>query len=117
MHEASLMEGILLKAEEVLLGYQVEKVNTLYVRAGKLANIMSHALEFAFESQTTEGIFLGAKLELEITPVEAHCNSCGRDYHSDDIPLVCPYCDSREATITAGTEVYLASIDFDGEVK
>ena len=78
---------------------------------------MPHSLEFAFESQSVEGIFSGAKLELEIAPVEAHCNNCGNNYQSMDIPLICPVCGSNDASITAGTEVYLSSIDFDGEVK
>ncbi len=117
MHEASLMKSILWTAQEALAPYKVEKVNALSVRAGKMANIMPHALQFAFESQTESGLFAGAILDLQIEPVSAHCRQCGLDYQSETIPLTCPVCASHDAEITDGDRVYLASIDFDGEEK
>ncbi|MEG1661492.1 MAG: hydrogenase maturation nickel metallochaperone HypA, partial [Clostridiales bacterium] len=92
MHEASLMERLLFKAQEALVPYRVDRVNVLYVRAGRMANIMPDALQFAFESQTGAGIFMGAKMELTIVPVSARCNQCGREYESEIIPLTCPGC-------------------------
>ncbi len=117
MHEASMMERILFKAQEALQPYQVDRVNVLYVRAGKMANIMQDALQFAFESQTGSGLFAGATMELTIEPVAARCNECQADYQSETIPLTCPACGSHDATILSGDRVYLASIDFDGEAK
>ncbi|MCR4963635.1 MAG: hydrogenase maturation nickel metallochaperone HypA [Firmicutes bacterium] len=115
MHEASLMENILRSAQAALASYRVDRVNALYVRAGKMANVMPHALQFAFQSQTESGLFAGAVLHLQIEPVSARCRRCGLDYQSEIIPLTCPACASHDAEITGGDSVYLSSIDFDGE--
>lgn len=114
MHEASLMENLLTIAEESLSGYNVNKINCLYVKAGKLANILPDALMFAFQSLAAAP-FAGARLEIEILPITARCLDCSAEYQSMDIPLVCPDCGSNAAEITGGSEVYLDSIDFDQE--
>ena len=113
MHETSLMEQIIIIAEDQLKDYKVKKVNEVVVAVGKLANLIPGALEFAYESLSKKTILNGAKLVMESVPIEARCRDCGGIYNAESVPLTCPVCTSHDADIIAGTDVYLMSIDFD----
>jgi hydrogenase nickel incorporation protein HypA/HybF len=115
MHEMSLMEGLLQRATDSLAPYRVEKVNRLIVRAGVLANIMPAAFEFAFEALSADTVFAGAELSMEKLPIEALCSGCGKTFTSETLPLICPECAKTASKIISGSEVYLASIDFEEE--
>ena len=113
MHEMSLMEGILNRAADALSEYKVAKVNSLTVRVGVLANVMPAAFEFAFEALTDDTIFSGARLITEVLPIKTRCPQCGKIFEQEHSPLRCPDCHTASEEILAGTEVYLASIDFE----
>ena len=113
MHETSLMEQIINISEDQLKNYRVKKVNEVVVAVGKLANLIPGALEFAYESLSKKTILNGAKLVLEPVSIEARCRDCGETYIAESVPLTCPACASHNSDITAGTDVYLMSIDFD----
>ena len=115
MHEMSLMEGILQRAKTALEPYQVEKVNSLEVRTGVMANIIPSAFEFAFTAQSKDTIFEGAELIVVKLPIGAHCPTCDNEFTSWDLPLVCPKCAETIVAITSGSEVYLINIDFEEE--
>ena len=113
MHETALMANILSIATENLKGYNIEKVNSVSLKVGRLANVLNDALEFAFESQTASGLFKGARLDIEIVPITACCEKCGKEFQSMDIPPLCPVCGSNEVKITGGTEIFIDSVDVD----
>ncbi len=115
MHETALMQNILAAAAQALAPYRVKRVNTLEVRAGVLANVLPDAFFFAFEALAQGTVFAGACLQVEKTPLGARCLDCGATYESFTLPPVCPQCGSRRPEILNGTEVLLASIDFDEE--
>lgn len=115
MHEMSLMESLLQRGQSFLAPYKVEKVNHLIVRAGVLANIMPDAFAFAFEALSADTLFAGAELIVEKLPIRARCPACGKIFTSETLPLICPGCDNTAVEIVDGSEVYLASIDFEEE--
>ena len=115
MHEMSLMEGILQRAEAALAEYQVKKVNSITVKLSPLANIMPDAFAFAFEALTTGTVFDGSQLITQMLPLTAFCDQCQKKFEDTAIPPHCPSCGAVAKEILSGAEVYLASIDFDEE--
>ncbi|MCL2496174.1 MAG: hydrogenase maturation nickel metallochaperone HypA [Clostridiales bacterium] len=113
MHEASLMENMLALATEYLAPHRVERVNTVTVRIGRLANVLPDALEFAFSAMTREGLFAGAGLILVAEPYQARCRDCAAVYDSAQLPPLCPECGGHGVEILSGAEIYLDSIDFE----
>lgn len=115
MHETALIEGLKQLALEQLAPYQVNSVSKLTLAVGRLANAMPDALNLAFEALSQGTLLAGAELVLETLPIEARCRACGQTYQALDLPLSCPACGQAAVDILAGTEVYLQSIDFEGE--
>lgn len=115
MHEMSLMDGILQRAEASLAPYKVEKVNSLTVRVGVLASIIPASFDFAFEALSSDTMLSGAELIMEKLPITAHCSKCGKEFTSEKVPIVCPECANTAVRILGGDEVYLINIDFEEE--
>ena len=113
MHEMSLMEGILNRAQAALAGYKVAKVNSITVKVGVLANVMPAAFDFAFEVLSKDTMLSGAQLITHLLPISARCPQCGEVFEQTNIPLQCPNCQVASGEVLGGTEVYLESIDFE----
>jgi len=112
LHEMSLMQNIMAHALEALAPYHVDKVNTVEVEAGLLANVLPDAFTFAFETLTQGTCMEGAELVVCKAPMRGRCVRCGNEYESSTIPPVCPLCGETAVDVLSGTEVYLRSIDF-----
>ena len=113
MHEASLVESILFIAEENLKPYQIKQVNSIKVCIGRFAGVMEDALFAAFEAATQEGLFKGAKLQINKPLAQVRCYSCENLDEIDHFPYQCSSCGSKMAELLTGRELYLEAVDFD----
>jgi hydrogenase nickel incorporation protein HypA/HybF len=110
MHELSIAEAIVTVAERHAAGRAVYAVD---VRVGHLRQVVSGALEFAFEL-TAKGTSLdGAELRIEQVAAAGRCRICGAESELDGFPLTCAACGGLDVEVTAGEELLVDSIELE----
>jgi len=92
----------------------IERIKKVRIVVGKLNAALPHALEFAFDILSGERmLFKNAHLEIERRDVRIKCESCGKEYSSDDLVLRCPACSSSKIHLISGDELYIDSYEGD----
>lgn len=107
MHELAITQSIV---DAVLDQTGDRRVTAVRLRVGRLAGVVPDALEFCFDLVSAGSRLEGARLEIEEPAGEAHCRSCGDDFHLPDLILLCP-CGSADVEVLAGRELMLCSVE------
>ncbi|AIZ56299.1 putative hydrogenase nickel incorporation protein HypA [Candidatus Methanoplasma termitum] len=123
MHEVSVMADLIEAIKKELERYDVVSVKEVYLIVGKLTNLGSEQLEFAFEIMSKDSILDGSKLTIKEEEIEVRCSQCGyegpvnnmdigEESHFSVPILSCPKCGSA-VIITAGKSCRVSSIDIE----
>lgn len=122
MHEASLVQGLLNIVEQSVKKYRPAGFQK---KAGKITEIKcSYGLLSCFEEQTLKACFeifsedtlaAGAKLSLELEPLECVCESCDSRFKLYERDFKCPHCGSAEINFKGGNGLILMAIEVEEE--
>ncbi len=107
MHELSIAEAVV---EAVLDRTGDQQVTVVRLDVGKLSGVVPEALSFCFELVTAGTSLEGSALEIIHTAGLAHCRGCDRDFHKDDLILLCE-CGSADVEVVAGQELSVTSVE------
>ena len=113
MHEMSVAQSILSIVTQELANHDVGRLDTVVVKAGRLAGIVPDALDFAWEVLTKEGQYDGSRLVIEEVPLVLKCSECGCEFESDTTMLhPCPQCGEELGhAVLSGREMYIEKIE------
>jgi hydrogenase nickel incorporation protein HypA/HybF len=111
VHELGLCEAIVDRVQQRAGHRPVARVR---VRVGRLHHVHPEAFDQSFAIAAAGGVAEDAVAELVLVPVRAHCRSCGEDTEADELVLACSACGSVEIDLTAGDELLLESIEYQG---
>ena len=111
MHELSVTESLLKIAVQHAEKANAQRVTALNIVIGDLASMVDDSIQFYWDIIAKDTVAEGATLHFHRVPAELQCNNCGEKYHLTDKELVCPKCGGIGATIIAGEEFALESID------
>jgi len=122
MHEVSVVAELIAAIEKELEKYNVVSVKEVTLTVGKLTNLGTDQMEFAYEVMSKDTILKGSKLVIETENIKVKCEECGYsgpvnvvDLGEDhyQIPLLsCPACGSA-VTILSGRSCCVKSIDIE----
>ena len=123
MHEVSVMAELIEAIKKELERYDVVSVEKVTLTVGKLTNLGTEQLEFAYEVMSRDSILNGSELVIEEENIEVRCEGCGyegqvknldlgEDAHYQIPILSCPKCGGA-VTITAGRSCCVKSIDIE----
>ena len=101
MHEHSLADAILEKAEERRKAVGAQKVRKITVQVSELAATSPHALQMMIDHAAEEMGLEPPEVEVVVDGLLGHCPDCGLVRVTDD--LVCTNC-GREGVRPAGDE-------------
>jgi len=117
MHEMSIVESILGILREEMVKHEGHKLKKVTLKNGRLAGVVTEALQFAWEALIPGGEFDGAELEVIEVPVKVACGECGEVFspeHNRCMP--CPKCDALLGhEVLEGKELLIASIEVDDQ--
>ena len=105
-----MLKAVLQKAHEV----GATRVCAVHGWVAETERLDPRAIAFHFEAQAQGTLAEGARLELDVRWVEAHCNDCGQNYKPDHHLLLCPECGSTEAALLGDTGLGVDTIEVDG---
>ena len=123
MHEVSVMADLIDAIKKELERYEVVSVKEVTLKVGKLTNLGSEQLEFAYEIMSRDSILEGSELVIEEEDIEVKCSKCGyegpvknmelgEDSHYNIPILSCPECGGA-IMITAGKSCCVKSMEIE----
>jgi hydrogenase nickel incorporation protein HypA/HybF len=113
MHEISLVRSIFQTLESEFSEEEVELITAIDLKVGLLSNIQPILMQNAFEAVTSvEKKFDGARLNIEVVPIEIYCETCASSSSVDNYKFVCQQCGQPNNNITRGTELLIHRVHF-----
>jgi hydrogenase nickel incorporation protein HypA/HybF len=114
MHELSIVASIVDSVTESLAAYPGACVKEVRLRVGVLASVVEDSLQFCYGIATEGTALEGSKLVVQLLPVIAHCDACGRDAEIASLQSFrCPHCDEPVGDLRQGRELEIDSIEIE----
>jgi hydrogenase nickel incorporation protein HypA/HybF len=113
MHELAIAEAVIDIAAVHAAG---RRVTAVYVKVGRLRQVVPAALEFSFALAAEGTPVQGARLEIEHVPAGGVCRACGRESELDAFPLSCAACGGLDVEVIRGEELLVDSLECDEEM-
>ncbi len=107
MHELSLASAIVNTVAKHAGG---RRVTVVWLRVGRLRQVIPDTLEFYFEFVARGTVCEGARLEQELIGARVRCDPCEREWEIDMPIFRCPGCGGA-AEVVSGSEFEVESID------
>jgi hydrogenase nickel insertion protein HypA len=111
MHESALARSILALVLERATLEEGEVIGTVRGSVAETERLEPQALAFHFAAHARGTKAEGARLELELSTVEARCKTCRTEYVPDHHVTLCPRCGSTDATLLGETGVKIDTIE------
>jgi hydrogenase nickel incorporation protein HypA/HybF len=113
MHEFGLMQSVLENVETSAREAGAEKVTEIRLVIGDMREVVSEAMEFAFDALAPGTLSEGAQLVITRVEPRSRCTQCGCMFEHDRFHWGCPACDSLSTELLAGRELHIDSIEVD----
>ncbi|MCL1847170.1 MAG: hydrogenase maturation nickel metallochaperone HypA [Coriobacteriia bacterium] len=113
MHEFSLMQSVLENVEATARQAGASRVCEIRLVIGEMREVMTDAMEFAFEALAPQTISEGATLTMTLVKPRSRCGQCGVEFEHDRFHWSCPDCDSLATELLAGRELHIEAIEVD----
>jgi hydrogenase nickel insertion protein HypA len=111
VHEYSLIQSLVERAEAEAHRRSATAIHRLNVRIGEQAGVDVELFKTAFLTFRDRTMCAHADLEVEMVPVEWACGRCGRPIEAGT-PLRCPAC-LQPARLVGGDEIILDRIEME----
>ena len=111
MHEMSIAQSLLEIVEDTLKENPHSKLKKVVVKIGELVAVVPDSLDFCYKALTAGTPLEGSELEIEIIPVAALCQDCGKEFKVDSFFFICPHCESTNVKILSGQELRVSELE------
>lgn len=116
MHEISLIRSIFNALETEFSPEEMEQLSGIDLQIGELSNVEPLLLQSAFEAVTSvDGKYQHVKLEVEVIPIEIHCDACDANSPVKNYKFVCAQCGTPTNNVVKGLELLIHRVYFDAE--
>jgi hydrogenase nickel incorporation protein HypA/HybF len=113
MHELALAESIVNIVKTEMKKYPGSKALKVAIKLGALHEIVPDALQFGFDTMTTDSSLAGAKLDIERIPIRGKCRDCNQEFEIEEYLFICPQCYSGAIELTQGDILEISHIEID----
>lgn len=112
MHEMSIAIEIIQSIMEVAPQFDHKKVKTVYLKVGKMSNIVVDSLKFCYDTIKSEYNLLAAsELAVEEVPVIGKCRTCGKIFEVENLMFTCPQCSGIDVELEHGQELEISELE------
>lgn len=113
MHELSIAQSVIEIVEDNIKSQPSSKVRTVFMKVGKMSNVLVDSLVFGFDSLISGTELEGAKLEVEEIPLKIKCNECLAETELERFTFMCTKCKSTKVEIISGNELTVSEIELE----
>ena len=111
MHELSVTENILDIVTRHAQQAKARRIVRIHLVIGELSSLVDDCVQFYFDYLARDTLAAEAELVFERVPVTLRCPQCAHTWQPDSADWTCPACGKAQATIQAGREFYVDSIE------
>jgi hydrogenase nickel incorporation protein HypA/HybF len=111
LHELGIAQSIIDIAIRVAKENRSRRISVVRIQAGEFRGIIQEQLEFCFAFAAEGTIAEGAKLEVQVIPIEAQCETCGKKFHVKNFNFQCPSCESAKIRVLGGDELTVKDLE------
>ena len=113
MHEISLVRNIFNTLESEFSKEELDTMTAIHLRVGLLANVEPILMQNAFEAVTTaEEKYQTVQLNVELIPIEIHCEDCDNNSTIENYKFACSTCGKPNNNVVKGTELLIHQVQF-----
>jgi hydrogenase nickel incorporation protein HypA/HybF len=114
VHEASVVEALIKKAEKFASENKAQKILKISVVAGETTGYMEEALQHYFSVLSKDTILENVKLSITMVKPRLECKSCGDSFERKRFSFDCPKCGKPGQMTDFGTEFYIDNMEIEG---
>jgi hydrogenase nickel incorporation protein HypA/HybF len=111
MHEVGIMQSVLALAEEQARGAGAVQIHEVRLRIGRLAGVVTEALQTAFEVLRPGTLAAEASLAIDEVAAACWCGGCQAEFAAEEWIEACPRCGAVSVQLRRGRELELASLE------
>ena len=113
MHEMSIAQSLIEIIQEEMIAHGAKSLKSVRLQVGQMSAVVPDSLSFCFEVVTDGTDLQGAELIMEVVPLKARCQECGRIFAVEAHVFACPDCDGAKIDIIEGQELSIIEIEVD----
>jgi hydrogenase nickel incorporation protein HypA/HybF len=114
MHELSLAEAINNTIKNLCDRSSWERVRRIVLKIGRMRQVDSELLSFAFSVVAGGTVCEGAELSILELPIIFRCRACGKESSSEGTSFLGPLCASADVELRSGMELTIESMEVEG---
>jgi hydrogenase nickel incorporation protein HypA/HybF len=113
MHEMSIAQSLVEIVREEMTRHNARTLRVVRLHVGEMSAIVPDSLSFCFEVITAGTEMEGARLNIEVIPVEGVCRACGERFKIENYVFLCPSCGGTGVETVSGQELSIVEIEVD----
>ncbi len=113
MHEMSIAQSLIDIIKEEMEKNSARTLRSVRLHIGQMSAVVPDALSFCFEVITTGTEMEGARLDMEVIPLEAFCRQCKDTFQIEDYAFACPDCGGTEIEVIGGQDLSIVEMEVD----
>jgi hydrogenase nickel incorporation protein HypA/HybF len=111
MHEMSIAQSVIDIIKEEMHKNNVTTLKSVRLHIGQMSAVVPDSLSFCFEVITTGTKLEGAKLIMDVIPLQGYCRNCENEFEIEDNAFVCPSCQSTEIKAIGGQDLSIVEME------
>jgi hydrogenase nickel incorporation protein HypA/HybF len=111
VHELGIAQSIIDIVTKVANENGGGRISRVSIQAGELRALVKDQLTFCFDFAAEGTQAAGAKLDVEVIPVEALCESCNREFRVRNFEFICPDCGGTSVRVLRGKELRILEVE------
>ena len=113
MHEMSIVQSLIDIIKEEMEKNNARTLRSVRLHIGQMSAVVPDALSFCFEVITTGTELEGARLNMDVIPLEGFCRKCEDKFQIEDYAFACPACGSSEIEVIGGQDLSIVEMEVD----
>jgi len=115
VHELSIVASLFEILEDKAREQKADRITGVKLRVGRLSGVVPELLESAFDAYKKGTLAEGARLEIEVAPLDFRCRACGGTAFREEPGVSCAACGSSDVELVGGMDVTIEK--FEAEIE
>lgn len=111
MHELGIAQSIIDIATKVAKENGGSRISRVSIQAGELRALVKDQLTLCFDFAAEGTPAAGAKLDVDVIPLEVLCESCHREFRVRNFEFICPDCGETSIKVLRGKELRILEVE------
>lgn len=113
MHELSIAQAILERAQAASERNGSARVIKIGLRIGAISGVEADALAFGIEALSKDTPMHGVVLDIEHCKRKQRCAACATEFEPKDFDVTCPACRSADSECIGGNELDVMYVELE----